>query len=65
MPCLALQPVPDRGREERLETYAFPRIGGMPVSDVTSADVLEILTPIWHVRATTARRETRATGPGS
>ena len=28
----------------------------MPVSDVTSADVLEILTPIWHVKATTARR---------
>ena len=28
----------------------------MPVSDVTSADVLEILTPIWHVKATPARR---------
>ena len=49
--------MPDRGREERLEIYAFPRIGRMPVSDVTSADVLEILTPIpWHVKATTARR---------
>ena len=48
--------MPDRVREERLETYAFPRIGRMPVSDVTSADVLEILTPIWHVKATTARR---------
>ncbi len=39
-----------------LETYAFPRIGRMPVSDVTSADVLEVLTPIWHVKAPTARR---------
>ncbi len=39
-----------------LETYAFPRIGTMPVSEVTSADVLEVLTPIWHVKATTARR---------
>ena len=48
--------MPDGGREERLETYAFPRIGRMPVSEVTSADVLEILTPIWHVKATTARR---------
>ena len=45
-----------RGREERLETYASPRIGRMPVSDVTSADMLEILTPIWHVKATMARR---------
>ena len=39
-----------------LERYAFPRIGKMPVSEVTSADVLEILTPIWHVKAPTARR---------
>ena len=28
-----------------LERYAFPRIGKMPVSEVTSGDVLEILTP--------------------
>ena len=28
----------------------------MPVSEVTSADVLEILTPIWHQQAPTARR---------
>ena len=28
----------------------------MPVSDVTSADVLEILTPIWHRKASSARR---------
>ena len=38
-----------------LERYAFPRIGEMAVSDVTSADVLEILTPIWHVKAALAR----------
>ncbi len=38
-----------------LERYAFPRIGKMPVSEVTSADVLEILTPIWHVKMQTAR----------
>ena len=31
-----------------LRRLAFPRIGKMPVSEVTSADVLEILTPIWH-----------------
>ena len=28
-----------------LRRFAFPRIGKMPVSDVTNADVLEILTP--------------------
>ena len=28
-----------------LELHAFPRIGRVPVSEVTSADVLEILTP--------------------
>ena len=38
-----------------LERYAFPRIGSRPVSEVNSADVLEILTPIWHVKPETAR----------
>ena len=39
-----------------LARYAFPRIGGMPVSDVTSADIIEMLGPVWHARPTTARR---------
>ena len=39
-----------------LERYAFPRIGGRLVSEVTGADVLEVLTPIWHEKAQTARR---------
>ena len=38
-----------------LERYAFPRIGNRPVSEVNTADVLEILTPIWHVKSETAR----------
>ena len=38
-----------------LERYAFPRIGRRPVSAVNTADVLEILTPIWHVKPETAR----------
>ena len=38
-----------------LDRYAFPRIGGRPVSEVNTADVLEILSPIWHVKAETAR----------
>ena len=28
----------------------------MPVSEVTSADLLEILTPLWHRKAATAKR---------
>ena len=38
-----------------LERYKFPSIGGRRVSEVTSTDVLETLTPIWHVKAETAR----------
>ena len=39
-----------------LRAYAFPRIGAMPVSAVTTADVLAVLTPIWHDKPETARR---------
>ena len=38
-----------------MERYVFPRVGSRPVSDVNTADVLEILSPIWHVKAATAR----------
>ena len=38
-----------------MERYVFPYIGSRPVSEVNTADVLEILTPIWHVKAETAR----------
>ena len=37
------------------EIHVFPRIGRVPVSEMTSADVLEILTPIWHANPPTAR----------
>ena len=39
-----------------LERHVFPRIGETPVSEVTSADVIGILAPIWHTKATTARK---------
>ncbi|ODT70929.1 MAG: integrase [Pelagibacterium sp. SCN 63-23] len=39
-----------------LETYTFPRLGKLRVSDVTAADVLMVLTPIWIEKAETARR---------
>ena len=38
-----------------LERYAFPHIGRRPVSEVNTADLLEFLTPIWYVKAVTAR----------
>ena len=38
-----------------LEIHAFPRIGDVAVSEVTSGDALDILTPIWHTKAPTAR----------
>ena len=41
---------------QSLERHVFPRIGSRPVSEVSSADVLAVLTPIWHVKADTARR---------
>ena len=38
-----------------MERYVFPHVGSRPVSEVNTADVLEILSPIWHVKAATAR----------
>ena len=38
-----------------LEMYAFPRLGNLPVSEITSGDVLETLSPIWHTRPKVAR----------
>ena len=39
-----------------LETYAFPVIGNMPVKDINSTHVLQILSPIWVTKSETARR---------
>jgi integrase len=39
-----------------LKTYAFPTIGPTPVKDITQADVLAVLAPIWTDKAETARR---------
>ena len=39
-----------------LERFVFPRFGQRPVSEVTSADVLGVLAPIWHEKPETARR---------
>lgn len=42
--------------ESTLATYAFPVMGRMPVNEITSNDILTVLTPIWLTKAETARR---------
>jgi integrase len=39
-----------------LEAYAFPKLSKLRVQDVSSADVLAVLMPIWTEKAETARR---------
>lgn len=40
----------------QLETYAFPTVGTKPINEVTTADCMAILSPIWPVKRETARR---------
>ena len=56
------QPQAPVGLVSSLERKAVPHIGKMPVAEVTSADVIGILTPIWHVKETTARHIRQRTG---
>ena len=49
-------PKPAREWQSSLTRFAFPRIGKVPVSEVTSADLLEILAPLWHRKVATAKR---------
>ncbi len=39
-----------------LETYAFPKFGKLRVSEVTNADLMAALAPIWTAKQETARR---------
>ncbi|MGA1799284.1 integrase arm-type DNA-binding domain-containing protein [Sphingomonas sp. 4RDLI-65] len=39
-----------------LTTFAYPIIGDRPINRVTSADVLDVLKPIWQTKPETARR---------
>ena len=40
----------------RLEKYAFPVMGNKRVDQITSADVMACLTPIWHTKGETGRK---------
>ena len=42
--------------EATLRTYVYPRLGKRPVSDIDTADVLNVLMPIWYEKPETARR---------
>jgi integrase len=39
-----------------MQTYVFPSIGDRPVPDITHADILAILEPIWFEKPETAKR---------
>ena len=39
-----------------LQTYAFPKIGQLKISDIATGDVMAVLTPFWTVKPETARR---------
>ena len=39
-----------------MAAYVFPKIGNVPVADVTHADVLAVLQPVWFDKPETAKR---------
>jgi integrase len=39
-----------------LETYAFPILGALPVADITTGHILEVLEPLWTTKTETAGR---------
>ena len=51
----------DTGRSEEnwrssLRRYVYPALGSMPVDQITTADLVRVLLPIWHTKAETARK---------
>jgi integrase len=42
--------------ENTLKTYAYPVLGKLPVRDITTSHVLEVLQPIWSTKPETASR---------
>ena len=39
-----------------LQRYAYPRIGSMPVDEITTAHLVGVLLPIWHDKRETGRK---------
>jgi integrase len=42
--------------ENTLKTYAFPIIGHLPVSEIETEHIVQILAPIWHTKYPTAKK---------
>ena len=39
-----------------MQAYVFPKIGKRPVAEITAAEVIDVLKPIWNTKRETARR---------
>ncbi len=39
-----------------LQLHILPKLGRMPVTEITQVDVRDVLDPIWHAKAATARK---------
>ncbi len=39
-----------------LKLHILPKLGCLPVSDITQTEIRNVLTPIWHTKAATANR---------
>jgi integrase len=39
-----------------LEHHVLPKLGGVPVAEITQIDIRDVLRPIWHDKADTARK---------
>ncbi|MGQ0277062.1 tyrosine-type recombinase/integrase [Sphingopyxis sp. Q841] len=39
-----------------LESYVFPKLGDLPTGQITAADIIEVLSPIWQEIPDTARQ---------
>jgi hypothetical protein len=39
-----------------LELHVLPKLGGVPVTDITQTDIRDTLEPIWHAKAATAKK---------
>ena len=55
-PTLAQSKVGGPQWRASLETYAYPVIGNLPVSEITPGHVMALLEPIWNEKRETARR---------
>ena len=42
--------------QNTLRTYAYPLIGSIPTGEITTEQIMKILTPIWHTKSETASR---------